>query len=373
MKPEKQKKKAGWVTVTVNILFILAICAVGWRIVDYLIQEKKSADLSERLWQQAVVTVRPAAKEPAGEQALPAAVSEPAVKEPDGESVQPAAASEPAAEEPAGEQLPPPADSEPAAEEPTGEQALQAAVSDRTAEEPAGEQLPPPANSEPAAEEPTGEPAPPAAVSEPTASSRYPDDPNAPEQIDFDSLRQISKDACAWLYAPETGINHPVMHTYNNDYYLKHQADGTKNKAGALFMDYRNAPALLDRNIIIYGHNLKNRTMFGQLTDFKNAEYCREHPFLYLYVPGHRFRLEVAAAIDTLDGSDYYRFPVSWSEWQEMLAEAVERSAYDFGVQVKETDHFITLSTCAYDYELERWIVICRIDDPEGILQDPLE
>lgn len=158
-----------------------------------------------------------------------------------------------------------------------------------------------------------------------------------------------------------------MMHTYNNDYYLKHQADGTKNKAGALFMDYRNAPALLDRNTIIYGHNLKNRTMFGQLTDFKNAEYCREHPFLYLYVPGHRFRLEVAAAIDTLDGSDYYRFPVSWSEWQEMLAEAVERSAYDFGVPVKETDHFITLSTCAYDYELERWIVICRIDDPDAV------
>ena len=122
MKPEKQKKKAGWVTVTVNILFILAICAVGWRIVDYLIQEKESADLSERLWQQAAV-------------------------------------------------------SKPAVEEPTGEQAPQAAFSDRTAEEPAGEQLPP------------------AAASEPTAPSRYPDDPNAPEQINFDSLREVSKDA----------------------------------------------------------------------------------------------------------------------------------------------------------------------------------
>ncbi|MBR3333826.1 MAG: hypothetical protein IKG23_06015 [Clostridia bacterium] len=140
MKPEKQKKKAGWVTVTVNILFILAICAVGWRIVDYLIQEKESADLSERLWQQAAV-------------------------------------------------------SKPAVEEPTGEQAPQAAFSDRTAEEPAGEQLPPPADSEPTAKKSAGEQVPPAAASEPAASSRYPDDPNAPEQINFDSLREVSKDA----------------------------------------------------------------------------------------------------------------------------------------------------------------------------------
>ena len=85
MKPEKQKKKAGWVTVTVNILFILAICAVGWRIVDYLIQEKESADLSERLWQQAAVS-KPAVEEPTGEQAPQAAFSDRTAASPPGNS-----------------------------------------------------------------------------------------------------------------------------------------------------------------------------------------------------------------------------------------------------------------------------------------------
>ena len=389
LRPEKPKKKGKWITVTVNILFIAAICAVGWRIADHLIQSKESADLSERLWQQAAVTAQPERIEPAVTQEVasvwdeitPASdqnndttgsktdapeeitgIAETAVPNEIMDSAEMAGPEETTDNtemngSATGTETPVPKADEKETDLPAADNTP--TVTDRTQETAETKQT--------VGENTSGDDLP------ETTKSRYPDDPNAPEQIDFDILRQVSKDAYAWLYAPETGINHPVMHTYNNDYYLTHMADGTKNKAGALFIDYRNAPALLDRNTIIYGHNMKDRSMFGQLVDYQDAEYCKAHPFMYLYIPDHRFRLEVVAAATTEDASEYYRFPVSWAEWKEMLQEAVELSAYDFSVSVNDTDHFVTLSTCAYDYQNERWIVICRVDDPEGILQKPLE
>jgi sortase B len=111
--------------------------------------------------------------------------------------------------------------------------------------------------------------------------------------------------------------------------------------------------------------------MFGRLHYYKKEEYCKEHPFFYLYVPGHRYRLEIVASIDTRDASDYYDLPAG-EYWDELLDKAIERTAFDFGIPVSPDDHYVTLSTCAYDYQEERWLVIARIDDPEGTLP-PLE
>lgn len=401
MKPEKQKKKTRWAMITVNILFIAAICAVCWKIADHLIQSKESADLSERLWQQAAVTAQPGEMETAGSPETAAVQDE---NTPAAILNNDAAGSETdAPEEITGnaetafpEEITD--NAETAGPEETTDNAETAGPEETTDNTETngsapGTETPAPKTNEEETGLPAADNTPAVTDGTPetaetkqtarentsgddlpeTAESKDPDDPNAPEQIDFDILRQTSKEAYAWLYAPESGINHPVMHTYNNDYYLTHLADGSKNKAGALFIDYRNAPALLDRNTIIYGHNMKDRSMFGRLVDYQDAEYCKAHPFMYLYIPGHRFRLEVVAAATTEDASEYYRFPVSWEEWKEMLQEAVNLSAYDFAVPVNDTDHFVTLSTCAYDYQNERWIVICRVDDPEGILPKPLE
>ena len=113
--------------------------------------------------------------------------------------------------------------------------------------------------------------------------------------------------------------------------------------------------------------------MFGRLTEYQSAEYCREHPVMYLYVPGHRFRLEIVAAYDVSANDDCYTLPVDWEEWQKIVEKGKKKTAWDFDIPISETDHFVTLSTCAYIYDDARWIIIARINDPEGILQSSAE
>ena len=88
-----------------------------------------------------------------------------------------------------------------------------------------------------------------------------------PAFIDFDNLYEMSENAVAWLYCPDTEINYVIAQADNNDYYLHRLLNGTDASGGTLFMDYRNSDDLSDWNTVIYGHNMKNGTMFAMLLD----------------------------------------------------------------------------------------------------------
>ena len=205
-----------------------------------------------------------------------------------------------------------------------------------------------------------------------TATPRFTDAPDVPILVDFDVLKETNEEIAAWLYHPDLEINLPVVHTDNNSFYLKHGFDGSRKDSGTLFIDCRNKGDFSELNTVIYGHARKDRHMFGNLQSYKDAEFCKDHPFFYLFVDGRRFRLEIVAAGDTTDASPFYSFPVD-ETWLEQLLKIIEKSPYDFGIPVSPEDHYVTLSTCAYDYEDERWLVIARIDDPEGVLPSAME
>ena len=201
----------------------------------------------------------------------------------------------------------------------------------------------------------------------PTTTPRFTDAPDVPALMDFEKLKETNSDAAAWLYQPGTEINLPVVHTTDNKFYLKHGFDGASNDAGTLFIDYYNEGDFRERNTFIYGHARKDRHMFGTLLNYMDAEYCEAHPYLYLYIPDHRFRLEIVTVGDTLDGSAFYNLPAG-EEWDRMVQEMINKSPYDFGIPLSPEDHYVCLSTCAYDYDDERWIIVARIDDPEHFL-----
>ena len=97
----------------------------------------------------------------------------------------------------------------------------------------------------------------------------------APIIVDFEVLQTENKDIIAWLHCPDTKINYPVAQSEDNSYYLKHLYDGTANKVGCLFIDYENAEDFSDNNTIIYGHNMKNGSIFGTLDSYKKADYWK--------------------------------------------------------------------------------------------------
>ena len=121
-------------------------------------------------------------------------------------------------------------------------------------------------------------------------------------EVDFDQLRQQNEDVTAWLYLPDSVINYPVLQHGDNDYYLTRQIDGSYNKNGSIFMDYRNASDFSDRNTIIYGHHMRTGNMFGKLVNFKSDSYYQQHDHMFIMTPQVTYRLELLCGAVVLPG-----------------------------------------------------------------------
>lgn len=182
-----------------------------------------------------------------------------------------------------------------------------------------------------------------------------------PGSVDFERLQEISEDAVAWLYAPDTPVDSVVAQADDNSYYLWRLLDGTQANSGTLFMDYRNHVDLSDWNTIIYGHNRKDGTMFASLLKYRDPEYYEAHPVMYLYTPGHCYRVELFAGYTTDVEDPIYSVPAKKEERDAIIAQAREKSTFSSDVSVGTDDRLVTFSTCAYDYENARYVVVGRI------------
>ena len=98
-------------------------------------------------------------------------------------------------------------------------------------------------------------------------------------KIDWENMNE---NIVAWIYISDTNISYPIMQADNNQYYLHHLYDGNYNSSGSIFIDYRNNNNFLDKNTIIYGHNMKNGTMFHGIKKYMEQEYADNHRYIYI-------------------------------------------------------------------------------------------
>jgi SrtB family sortase len=170
--------------------------------------------------------------------------------------------------------------------------------------------------------------------------------------VDFEALRENGPDIIGWLNLPDTAINYPVTQTDNNEYYLRHLYDGTYNKVGCLFADYENQADFSDRNTIIYGHNMRDGSMFAALNEYGGQSYYDGHPQMYLVTPDGGYVMEVFSAFEAKpaeSGSDTSPWRLSWKDdgaYTTWLSEMADRSVIETDVTVTSSDKVLTLSTC---------------------------
>ncbi|MGI6014047.1 MAG: class B sortase [Oscillospiraceae bacterium] len=179
-----------------------------------------------------------------------------------------------------------------------------------------------------------------------------------PITVDFDSLQRKYADVVAWLYCEDTPINYPIAQADDNTYYLRRLLDGTENQSGTLFMDSRNQAEFSDWNTVIYGHNMKNGTMFGTLPDYCNQAYYDAYPILYLFTPQQTYCVELIAGYVTASTSEAYSIPQSQEERDRLLDDARERSTFVSSATIEPDNRVITLSTCSYEYDDARYVLI---------------
>ena len=179
--------------------------------------------------------------------------------------------------------------------------------------------------------------------------------------IDFDALLSENRDLVGWIYSENTPINYPIVQTSDNNYYLHRMLDGTHNIAGTIFMDPRNDPNLKDYNTIIYGHNMKNNTMFGSLQKYMEQDYYDNHPVIYYLTPDQNYEIQLVAGYVTEAWSDTYNIPQTIEEQNKLSQDMMSKSLFKTGVSFEEGDNIVTLSTCAYDFDGARYVVIGRL------------
>ena len=194
-------------------------------------------------------------------------------------------------------------------------------------------------------------------------------------QVDHAMLTEMNPDYRFWLYAPDTQIDYPVVQGADNSAYLHRLFNGEPNAAGTLFIDYRNLPDFRDPNTLVYGHHMRNDSMFGALTDYADQTYFDAHPLMLIITPTEIALLEIFAGYTT-DKRDHC-YDIAISDDEDMLnfaVEAAEKSDFVSGVEIAPGDRLVTLSTCAYAFENARYILIGRLitlreippEDPEA-------
>ena len=171
--------------------------------------------------------------------------------------------------------------------------------------------------------------------------------------VDFMALQGINDDIVGWLKVGALDISYPVTQASDNEYYLHLTFELVQNAAGCIFVDYQNRPDFQDDNTIIYGHNMKDGSMFGTLKNFVQDGVYESDPYFWIYTPERIYKYEIFNCSTVGAVSNTYTLEFgSRKEFQNYLDKALMQSQVDSSkVKVKSSDKIVTLSTCTGDEE----------------------
>jgi len=187
-------------------------------------------------------------------------------------------------------------------------------------------------------------------------SSPQPDKKYVNQSI-IDMQSNINKEVVGWITIPDTRIDYPIVAAEDNDYYLRRDIYGNSANAGSIFMDYRCASDFSDFNSIIYGHNMKNRSMFGDLREFADSNFFNEHPTGMLFAEEGTYVLKIFAFMVVRDDDFTIYDPAANPD---ALFRYVEKHNRNY--RAPDTSrNIITLSTCAYDYNGARMVLLASL------------
>ena len=172
------------------------------------------------------------------------------------------------------------------------------------------------------------------------------------DDFDYQSLVAINSDCVGWIQIPGTDINYPVVQAADNEFYLTHNFNRETAACGAIFMDYRNDVDAKAEHLILYGHNMRTRSMFGSLHEFESEDFYKKYNKIYLYQPEKVMKYTVYSVYDCLDKSTTYLTDFTGDKkdnrWMDWLSMTIEKNAYyPIKKKPKKDGQILTLSTCS--------------------------
>ncbi len=193
------------------------------------------------------------------------------------------------------------------------------------------------------------------------------------KKLDWDALRKECADIYAWISVPGTTVDYPIVqHPTSNAYYLNHNMDGSKGYPGCIYTENYNKKDFSDLHTVIYGHNLKDKTMFSTLHNFEKKKLVTEPHYIYVYTEEDVFTYEIFAVYEypaihllaNYDLTNEYVYEQYIKDIFNMDNTDARIANIRHDIEVTNEDKIITLSTCTSDHDASlRFLVV-------GVLQN---
>ena len=187
--------------------------------------------------------------------------------------------------------------------------------------------------------------------------------------LQIEKLQKVNSDIIGWVEIVGTNINYPVLQGTDNDFYMNHNYEKEESVYGAIFLDNAYDWNVKSNNLLLYGHNMQDGSMFHDLLNYADKEYYEDHPIIRFTTPEEDVNYEIIAAFRSRvyykseqNVFRYYYFvnPKDQEEYEEFVKNAKEASIYDTGNTAEYGDDLITLSTCSYHTEDGRFAVVAK-------------
>lgn len=185
-------------------------------------------------------------------------------------------------------------------------------------------------------------------------------------KVDFAALQMLNPDVVGWIYIEGTNVNYPIVQANDNDYYLYRLISGETNSTGSIFLDAGASELFMSRNNSLYGHNMKNGTMFADITDYVDQEFYEQHPEALLLTPQGNYKVKIFSCYITDAWDNSWQIVFNGSEYGQWLDQLQRRSYLATDVHPTEADRVLTFSTCTYETEDARLLVHGIIEESEG-------
>lgn len=191
-----------------------------------------------------------------------------------------------------------------------------------------------------------------------------------PQEIADEMISQVQElsavydNSIGWIYVPDTHINYPVMQSSDNDFYLHHAADGGYLYAGSIFLDYRCNADFSGVSSILYGHNMSNRSMFADVTNFIDRAYFDSHRYGWLTTENDAYCVYFFAVDVTENTGGIYNTD---SDWRTVMSEVVNRAVIYNDIEIADMDRLLMLSTCTGENSSSRTVLVGKIMEDDNI------
>lgn len=189
-------------------------------------------------------------------------------------------------------------------------------------------------------------------------------DPNDPmnRKIDFASAQAMNPDVYAWIWIPGTNVDYPILQseTEPDEYYLNHTIEKKEGLPGTIYTEKYNSKEFTDPVTIVYGHDMKNGSMFANLHLYEDQAFFDANPYVYIYTPNQALKYRVFATVTFDDryilGNYSFADPADFQKYLDEIRSSINGHV-NMDVNVTQETGILTLSTCIATSPNERWLV----------------